>query len=291
MTLTSVEVVAGPAAGRWLNVDEPLLIGREAVGGGDLGGDPELSRRHARISLGEDGRLLVEDLGSTNGTLVNGVPVSKVTVVNVGDAVAVGTSVLRVVTAKESPPVGASGAGRSPKGLEAPEHEADLAIGGVHAVPTDLLSVLVARAPVPREWIVRAALSIFPVILALNLTIRTAAEEYFNVSTNLTVMHLHTIIIITVLQIVGNSVSFYGNFGRPAGHSPLRWLSIGLLVVLVLLTLTLSSLPSNADAGDYVVTILIVIMGPAIIYPIMLGLRLRAQLAAGQRLRVHETMR
>ena len=280
MSAPSLEVVAGPAAGRRLDLDEPLVIGREEEMGGDLGGDPQLSRRHARISALEDGRLLVEDLGSTNGTLVNGTQISRVTVVGVGDAVALGGTTLRVVSAQQP------AAPRPPAAAQEPG--VDLAMGGVHAVPKDLLGVLVARAPVPKEWIIRAALSILPVILAINLIIRTAAAEYFDVSENIAVMHLHTIILISVLQVIGNSIGFYGNFGRPAGHSPLRWLAFGLSVVVIMLTLILSTLPSGADVGDYVVTILIVIVGPAIVYPIMLGLRLRAQLVAGARLRVQD---
>ena len=51
-------------------LDRPVLtIGREE---GDivLGGDTAASRLHAQVSL-EDGRVYVEDLGSTNGTWVN----------------------------------------------------------------------------------------------------------------------------------------------------------------------------------------------------------------------------
>jgi FHA domain-containing protein len=288
VTPLALEVVAGPAVGNRLALDETLVVGREADGEGDLGGDPELSRRHARVSALDGEHLLVEDLGSTNGTLVNGSRISEATVVQAGDAVTLGSSTLRVATAE--PPVTSTLRTDSAPSDQAASAQpaADLAMGGTHAVPTALLRVLVARAPVPREWIVRAALSILPMILALNLIIRTAAQEYFGISVHLTVMHLHTIIIISVLQVTGNSLGFYGNFGRPAGHSPLRWLAVGLGVVVVLLTLALSTLPSAASVGDYLVTVLIVIVGPSIVYPIMLGLRLRAQLAAGQRFRVHE---
>jgi hypothetical protein len=288
VTPLALEVVAGPAVGNRLALAKTLVIGREGGREGDLGGDPELSRRHARVSVSEGDRLLVEDLGSTNGTLVNGSRISEATVVQAGDAVTLGSSTLRVVSA-DSParPTPVAEGAPSAQAASAPP-AVDLAMGGVHAMPTDLFSVLVARAPVPREWIVRAGLSILPVILALDLIIRTAAQEYFGISTHLAVMHLHAIIIIAVLQVTGNSLGFYGNFGRPAGHSPLRWLAVGLIVVVVLLTLALSTLPSHASAGDYLVTVLIVIVGPSIVYPIMLGLRLRAQLAAGQRFRVHE---
>ena len=49
------------------------MIGRAASGEGRLGDDAELSRRHARVARDADGRLTIEDLGSANGTFVNGV--------------------------------------------------------------------------------------------------------------------------------------------------------------------------------------------------------------------------
>ncbi|MDP3540290.1 MAG: FHA domain-containing protein [Azonexus sp.] len=57
-------------------IDKPCLsIGRDA--GGDIViNDPLLSREHARIvSVGED--HIVEDLKSSNGTLVNGLPLAR----------------------------------------------------------------------------------------------------------------------------------------------------------------------------------------------------------------------
>ncbi len=56
--------------------------------------DPGVSRRHAAIFL-EGDKLMVEDLGSTNGTLVNGYPVTK-TVLGPRDVVVVGQRRLRV---------------------------------------------------------------------------------------------------------------------------------------------------------------------------------------------------
>src|SRR5262245_50116720 len=49
---------------------DPITIGRQAPQTFVVN-DPELSRRHARISL-VDGRTVLEDVGSTNGTYVDG---------------------------------------------------------------------------------------------------------------------------------------------------------------------------------------------------------------------------
>lgn len=58
--------------------------------------DSEVSRHHARLTL-EGGRLLLEDLGSTNGTLVNGVAVREPAVLQAGDRLSLGGHVLKVV--------------------------------------------------------------------------------------------------------------------------------------------------------------------------------------------------
>lgn len=91
-----LEVVAGNAMGLSLEVqgEEDLLIGRHVAGPGRLGEDDELSRAHARISLDAGGMCAIEDLGSTNGTFVNGLRISTPQLLAVGDTVEVGASTL-----------------------------------------------------------------------------------------------------------------------------------------------------------------------------------------------------
>jgi pSer/pThr/pTyr-binding forkhead associated (FHA) protein len=91
-----IEVVAGNAAGTWLDVTDELLIGRHADGVGRLGDDEEISRYHARLRLDADGRCTVEDLGSTNGTLVNGSRISVPQTLKQGDTITLGASTLIV---------------------------------------------------------------------------------------------------------------------------------------------------------------------------------------------------
>ena len=54
-------------------------------------GDSNVSRQHARIALGADGQWTVEDLGSTNGVLVNGERAIGSAVVRSGDRLDIGT--------------------------------------------------------------------------------------------------------------------------------------------------------------------------------------------------------
>src|SRR3954466_5489825 len=93
----AMRVTAGPAAGSVLPVaDEELLIGRQAPGPGKLGNDIEISRRHARVMRESNGQFLVEDLGSTNGTYVNGERILGAQALKPGDDLELGDTKLGV---------------------------------------------------------------------------------------------------------------------------------------------------------------------------------------------------
>jgi len=91
-------VTGGPAQGRRIDVEDELVVGRAAEEEGGLGDDPGLSRRHARFSR-EGGRLSVEDIGSANGTFVNGARITEARPLEIGDSVTVAQTVLEVVEA------------------------------------------------------------------------------------------------------------------------------------------------------------------------------------------------
>jgi len=55
--------------------------------------DPESSRRHSRISW-QGGQYVIEDLGSTNGTFVNGVQITTPQMLNPGDSIGIGQTAL-----------------------------------------------------------------------------------------------------------------------------------------------------------------------------------------------------
>lgn len=75
---------------------EQMTLGRDALNEIVLP-DPEVSRRHAQVIVADDGsHLLIEDLGSTNGTFVNGRRVTKPTPVEDGDTVELGQAVTMV---------------------------------------------------------------------------------------------------------------------------------------------------------------------------------------------------
>ena len=104
MAAETLQVTSGPAAGANIEVQAELQVGRAAAGVGSLAGDPELSRTHARFTRGAGGELVVEDLGSTNGTFVNGARVAGVQPLQAGDQVRVGQTTMTVVGTEPAPP-------------------------------------------------------------------------------------------------------------------------------------------------------------------------------------------
>jgi two-component system cell cycle response regulator len=96
IVVLTLRVVAGRDMLRFVtlqNVDE-VTIGRDE-GGALVLTDASVSRRHARITCSEDGRVFVEDLGSTNGTAVNGQPVESAEL-RPGDHLEIGAVALRL---------------------------------------------------------------------------------------------------------------------------------------------------------------------------------------------------
>ncbi len=88
-------VVSGPARGETLAVvDLPAVIGRSS--GADLVIDDDtVSRRHAEFR-GNRGAVEVEDLGSSNGTTLNGNPITGSLLLRDGDLLGLGSATFLV---------------------------------------------------------------------------------------------------------------------------------------------------------------------------------------------------
>jgi len=93
-----LEVVEGPEAGRLIPLPGPVEIGRDAGASVALQQDELLSRRHVRITP-EAGGARVEDLGSRNGTFVDGDEIHGAAHLAVDGELLVGVTVLRLRTA------------------------------------------------------------------------------------------------------------------------------------------------------------------------------------------------
>jgi predicted component of type VI protein secretion system len=128
-----------PMEGREQELDPGATIGREGCDVVLM--DPEVSRRHAAIR-DQGGSLAIEDLGSTNGTYVNDVRVTTVTVLRNGDVVRLGNTVWAI---RSKAPAGA-GAGATSIG-QVPAAGAPQ-VTAARSIPTDIQTPAPA-APAP----------------------------------------------------------------------------------------------------------------------------------------------
>lgn len=116
--VVEVEVPGEPA--HLLSLRGTVEFGRR--GDGVVLADAEASRRHFRL-IGTGGAVLVEDLGSTNGTRVGGVPVAGARRLVVGDVVGAGRSTVRLVEVgpvAAPPPPGAGSSSAPPPPAPSP---------------------------------------------------------------------------------------------------------------------------------------------------------------------------
>jgi hypothetical protein len=93
-------VVRSPALeeGDELSLDSSaLLVGRGARNDVDLAADEYASSEHARIEPRRDG-VWLEDVGSTNGTYLNGIQLTRAKRLTPGDVVRIGETELRYET-------------------------------------------------------------------------------------------------------------------------------------------------------------------------------------------------
>ena len=95
-----LEIVEGSEAGRQVPLETVVDIGREPSLPIHLDQDTQVSRRHARITA-QGGQAVVEDLGSTNGTYVNDQPIHAPRILNPGDNVRIGLTVIQLRSAQQ----------------------------------------------------------------------------------------------------------------------------------------------------------------------------------------------
>jgi hypothetical protein len=84
---------SGPTPGATYSLEgDQIVIGRDSTNGVVIN-DAEISRKHARLNF-QGGKYVLEDLGSTNGTFVNGQRLAGPAVLKSGDVVSFGEQIV-----------------------------------------------------------------------------------------------------------------------------------------------------------------------------------------------------
>jgi len=91
MSHVTFQIISGMEQGRIIQLTPPVSIGREEDNHLRIN-DDRVSRCHAKVQE-DSGQIILMDIGSTNGTRVNGLPV-QMRVLQIGDQISVGRTVL-----------------------------------------------------------------------------------------------------------------------------------------------------------------------------------------------------
>ena len=84
---------SGPTPGKTFPLEkQEILLGRDLANDISIS-DPEVSRRHARLLMQED-NVIIEDLGSTNGTFLNGQRIASPQQLRAGDVITLGENIV-----------------------------------------------------------------------------------------------------------------------------------------------------------------------------------------------------
>src|SRR3954452_9932084 len=123
---------SGPKAGQSVEVKgEQFVLGREKESDLKLE-DDEASRRHASLKALPDGRAVIEDLGSLNGTYVNGRRLDQPVTLEGGEEIRIGDTVLEA-SREQADPNATVVAGKQPDAGAARQAGAAAGAGAVGA--------------------------------------------------------------------------------------------------------------------------------------------------------------
>jgi pSer/pThr/pTyr-binding forkhead associated (FHA) protein len=149
-------VTGGPAAGQKFELDQEVVLGREGVSA-TIADDSELSRRHAVVRPVAGG-FEIEDLGSRNGTFVNGQKIDGVARLTGGDSIKLGQTTLAL-----------EGVARAAETAVSPT---PAAAAPSSSVPAEPFGALAAPAAVHRRGI--ASRQLGPMVIAWAIVIGDA---------------------------------------------------------------------------------------------------------------------
>jgi len=127
-----LELQSGPWTGHEFSVPAGgLILGRQGQLAGKVGADLTVSRKHARVYFSGQGQPVIEDLGSANGTFVNGHRVAGATALHDQDVIKLGNIELRFAAPGARPALAAE----PDETRKRPEDASPVAPGGRPAPP------------------------------------------------------------------------------------------------------------------------------------------------------------
>lgn len=99
-----IKVVSGPNSGAEFHMQPgaSYVIGKDPAICDVVFQDLSVSKQHAKISLDEASNVYIEDLGSRNGTLVNGAPISNKHQLSSQDMISLGTTTFLAIDREQS---------------------------------------------------------------------------------------------------------------------------------------------------------------------------------------------
>jgi predicted component of type VI protein secretion system len=155
---------SGPTPGVTFPLDgDQLTIGRDSSNGVAIN-DAEVSRRHARLNF-QGGKYVLEDLGSTNGTFVNGQRLAGPVVLKPGDVVSLGEQIVLMYDAINLDPGATMAAPRRSVHAAPAPAPVQAAVPGYPAPPP-------AAAPAPRS-------NMLPIIIGVGVLLFVCACASF----------------------------------------------------------------------------------------------------------------
>lgn len=163
----AIVVKDGSLAGQRFELGAETIVGRDSPG--VTIDDAEMSRRHAVIRS-RDAELEIEDLGSLNGTWVNGARIGASTRLTDGDVVKIGNTTFEVEAAARSAQTVAS---EQPVPKPAPQPAAAAAVSGPSDEPSEPFGTYAARKPARTRIASRQAV---PTLVSYAAVLATAAS-------------------------------------------------------------------------------------------------------------------
>ena len=155
---------SGPTPGAAFTLEgDQLTIGRDSVNEIVIN-DAEISRRHARLTF-QGGKYVLEDLGSTNGTFVNGQRLAGPRVLKAGEVVSFGEQIVMVF---EATSFDAGATVVSPRAAAVPSVSRPVMpppappaeyVGSVPVSPAPVSTGTTIRRPAP--WLIFIAVGVF----------------------------------------------------------------------------------------------------------------------------------